>query len=52
MADQQNRGGKKAGTKAPEHSEKHRSTASRRPAAGKPGGPKPSRGSSRPEHHK
>jgi len=54
MADQQNRGGKKAGAQEPSHSEKHQKAAENpaRPAAGQPGGPKPNEGKPRPEHHK
>ena len=62
MADQQSRGGKEEGKNAPSpgQSEQHQTTHehdgqqefAQRPAEGQPGGPKPSAGKSRPEHHK
>ena len=54
MADQQSRGGKKAGGQDPQHSEKHvpAKDPAERPAPGQPGGPKPNAGQTRPEHGK
>jgi hypothetical protein len=60
MADQQSRGGKKVGHNAqPGQREQHQAThrpdvekQGQRPAEGQHGGPKPSAGKSRPEHHK
>ena len=54
MADQTNRGGKKAGPNDAQHREQHQTQtpAENRPAKGEPGGPKPNAGESRPEHHK
>ena len=54
MADQESRGGKKAGGLDPQHPEKHLPVKdpAERPAPGRPGGPKPSTGHSRPEHDK
>ena len=49
MADQQNRGGKKEGTRNPGNSDKHQTTGPKpdRPAEGQPGGPKPNAGQTR-----
>lgn len=59
MADQRSRGGKKLGRDAPpgrteQHEATHLPEAERavRPPKGEPGGPKPSAGKTRPEHHK
>ena len=60
MADQRSRGGKKLGRNAPpgrteQHEPVHLPEGGRdtlRPPEGQPGGPKPSAGKARPEHHK
>jgi len=55
MADQQSRGGKKEGARAPGQTRKHQSVhgaETDRPAKGQAGGPKPSVGKTRHPHSK
>jgi hypothetical protein len=54
MADQQNRGGKKVGTREPDNTDKQQKgrDSAERPAKGQPGGPKPSADKTRHEQHK